>query len=45
MSPEFASHTRFFSFRTAKQFSLTCWSFITTLEAREIAPRLVEGSA
>jgi hypothetical protein len=24
MSPEFASQTRFFSFRTAKQFSLTC---------------------
>jgi hypothetical protein len=24
MSPELASHTRFFSFRTAKQFALTC---------------------
>ena len=26
MSPELASHTRFFSLRTAKQFVLTCFS-------------------
>ena len=36
MSPEFASHTRFFSFRTAKQLSLTCCSFTTVHRVLEI---------
>ena len=34
MSPELASQTRFFSFRTAKQLSLTCCSFIGALRRR-----------